>query len=682
MVLTLKTTSLVFFLVLIVKFTTSIEIDTTNPNLQLQNTEEVKGPPIPTSPGVTDKDEESSESTESSDDYEMTVELRELVIKPIIHKMGLGINQFTDAELKTFMKPIFQTSQFDPKKFSKKMEVIKFALDEKQDTELESPDSEDPWEITEELKDLVTPLFHKSNLDLNKLSEEEVRSILRPVFKASKFDPVSFNIRVEEIKKQMEKRPAPPSESPEGADFYEKGSEMIDKMYGETMGYSLIKSAADKGHKQARAKIAWAHLMGHYFSLDINFAKDEFVQLAEVGVAEAHMGLAFMYSVGIGFNVSQAKALVHYNVAALGGDVLAKMAMGYRYMHGINVATSCEKSLEFYSAVAKKVADKVTFSGGSVVHKIRLLEEVENPTGPETDLVEYYQLLADKGDVSSQVGLGQLYYQGGRATLQDPQRAYEYFQQAANAGNAIGFAFLGKMYLDGNDFVKADNDTAFKYFKKAAELGNPIGQSGLGIMYLRGSGVTKDTQKAITFFTQAADQGWVDGQLQLGLMYYHGNGVQRDFKLALKYFSIASQANHILANYYVALMHSKGLGVMRSCPAALDFYKNVAERGKYSHMLMNAYRDFKNGQSNEAFLQYAVLAEIGVEAAQSNAAFLLDKMEVTLFGDRHEDLIRAFNYWKRSAAQGYSAAQVKLGDYYYYGHGIHTDFELAASLYR
>lgn len=113
-----------------------------------------------------------------------------------------------------------------------------------------------------------------------------------------------------------------------------------------------------------------------------------------------------------------------------------------------------------------------------------------------------------------------------------------------------------------------------------------------------------------------------------------------------------------------------------------QFYKNVAERGKHSQMLMSAYRDFKNGQPNEAFLQYAVLAEIGVEAAQSNAAYLLDRLEVSLFGDRNEELLRAFNYWKRSAAQGYSAAQVKLGDYYYYGHGIHTDFELAASLYR
>lgn len=521
---TQKNITLVILLLSIVVFTKSeIEIDTSSPNLQLQQTtnDEAQGPPVPTSPGVTsENDEETTEAAENPDEYEMTVELRELIIKPIIHKMGLGMNQFTDAELKTFMKPIFHTSQFDPKKFSKKMEVIKFALDQPSN-ELESSVEEDPWEITDELKELVTPLFHKSNLDMSKLTEQEFRNVLRPVFKASKFDPVTFNQRVEELSKQLANRPDPPSELPEGNDLYLKGIQIIDKKYGEkTPGYALLKQAADKGHKLARAKIAWEHLLGHYLPMDINFAKDEFQQLAEVGIPEAHMGLAFMYSVGVGFNVSQPKALVHYNIAALGGNIQAKMAMGYRYMHGINVMTSCEKSLEYYSVVAKQVADGVTFSGGSVVHKIRLLEETENPTGPETDLVEYYQLLADKGDVSSQVGLGQLYYQGGRATLQDPQRAYEYFQQAANAGNAIGFAFLGKMYLDGNDVVQADNDTAFKYFKKAAELGNPIGQSGLGIMYLRGSGVTRDTQKAITFFTQAADQGWVDGQLQLGLMYF------------------------------------------------------------------------------------------------------------------------------------------------------------------
>jgi len=39
-------------------------------------------------------------------------------------------------------------------------------------------------------------------------------------------------------------------------------------------------------------------------------------------------------------------------------------------------------------------------------------------------------------------------------------------------------------------------------------------------------------------------------------------------------------------------------------------------------------------------------------------------------------------YWSRAAAQGYSAARVRLGDYYYYGWGTGVDYEMAASHYR
>lgn len=95
-----------------------------------------------------------------------------------------------------------------------------------------------------------------------------------------------------------------------------------------------------------------------------------------------------------------------------------------------------------------------------------------------------------------------------------------------------------------------------------------------------------------------------------------------------------------------------------------------------------AYSDYKNNRIDEAYMQYSLMAEMGYEVAQSNAAFLLDRKEVHVFNDRHEDLIRAFYYWKRAAGQGYSAAQVKLGDYYYYGWGTSTDFETAAALYR
>ena len=64
------------------------------------------------------------------------------------------------------------------------------------------------------------------------------------------------------------------------------------------------------------------------------------------------------------------------------------------------------------------MAEDVSVTGGTVVQRIRLLDEAEHPGSNmgllDDDLIQYYQFLADKGDVQAQVGLGQLYYQGGR----------------------------------------------------------------------------------------------------------------------------------------------------------------------------------------------------------------------------------------------------------------------------
>lgn len=154
-----------------------------------------------------------------------------------------------------------------------------------------------------------------------------------------------------------------------------------------------------------------------------------------------------MYASGI-LEASQSKALLYYTFAAAGGNFLAQMALGYRYWSGISVIPSCEMALNYYRKVAKKV-EEVSSSGGAAIQRIRLLDEYENPghfNGMlDDDLIQYYQFLADKGDVQAQVGLGQLHYQGGRGVEQDHSRALNYFMQAADAGNANAMAFLGKV---------------------------------------------------------------------------------------------------------------------------------------------------------------------------------------------------------------------------------------------
>merc|ERR1712223_1990425 len=147
--------------------------------------------------------------------------------------------------------------------------------------------------------------------------------------------------------------------------------------------------------------------------------------------------------------------------------------------------------------------------------------------------------------------------------------------------------------------------------------------------------------------------------LHLGNMYYNGWGVRKDFKMAIKYFNLASQSGHVLAFHNLADMHATGTGMLRSCPTAVELYKNVAERGKWAELMMEAHADYRRGRYDEALLKYLLLAELGYEVAQSNAAYILDRKETDLYNPE-EMWKRALVYWSRAAAQGYSAARVRL----------------------
>ncbi|KPI92071.1 Protein sel-1-like 1 [Papilio xuthus] len=356
----------------------------------------------------------------------------------------------------------------------------------------------------------------------------------------------------------VEKEPELSPELEEAKELFDAAMQKLERRSADVSGaVQQVQRAAERGYAPARVQLAWSYIFCQWLW------------------GAQGLGVPW-HGTGLGVSVSQARALLHYTLGALAGSDFAQMALAYRHWAAVTVPASCPKAMQLYMKVAAKVAGKVSLSGGPAVQRVRLLDEAEGGGGAlDTDLIEYYQLLADKGDVQAQVGLGQLHFQGGRGVTLDVRKAQHYFQQAANAGNAVANAFLGKIYLEGGDGVKPDNETALRYFRKAAELNNPVGQSGLGLMYLQGRGVPRDTTAALKYFTMAANQGWVEGQLHLGFMYFGGIGVRRDFKQANKYFSLASQSGHVLALYHLAQMHAQGLGVLRSCTTAVEVARDI-----------------------------------------------------------------------------------------------------------
>ena len=130
------------------------------------------------------------------------------------------------------------------------------------------------------------------------------------------------------------------------------------------------------------------------------------------------------------------------------------------------------------------------------------------------------------------------------------------------------------------------------------------------------------------------------------------------------------------------------------CGAAVAWYKLVSERGSWStdqlqsqnpydeqsdlkgdNYVLEAEKAWARGEEGQAMVGWFVASEMGIEAAQNNLGWLLEKGigKDVLFPPEHkadkvEDKARvnemAMRWWIRSAAQDNVDAMVKVGDYY------------------
>ncbi|KAJ8556992.1 hypothetical protein ON010_g8973 [Phytophthora cinnamomi] len=223
-------------------------------------------------------------------------------------------------------------------------------------------------------------------------------------------------------------------------------------------------------------------------------------------------------------------------------------------------------------------------------------------------------------------------------------------------------------------------------------------------MYLQGKGTEPDEEQAVSLFKAAAKQGSMEAFYNLGVLHMRGGGSKGavlasehpEYEVAHGYFQVAAHQGHTISSHKLGHMSLHGIGTTRSCKNAAESFKMVAERGEWDRVLSQAYKDFKRQDYEAAFMKYAVMAQQGYEVAQHNAAYLLDydfltpsafspMLSLTPSGmELDEDVVAstAVMLYRLAAQQGNVDANLKIGDYYYYGKGGHpVDFVKASAHY-
>ncbi|MDY0874003.1 tetratricopeptide repeat protein [Dongia rigui] len=103
-------------------------------------------------------------------------------------------------------------------------------------------------------------------------------------------------------------------------------------------------------------------------------------------------------------------------------------------------------------------------------------------------------------------------------------------------------------------------EDAAKLLQKPAADGNVEAQYLLANRYLHGSGVAKDTDRAIDLYTQAAKGGCVTAQSDLGLYYADQGRYEAAFPFLL---AAAESGMRGWSTHLLGLMYEKGLGAPR-----------------------------------------------------------------------------------------------------------------------
>ncbi|EMP31756.1 Protein sel-1 like protein 2 [Chelonia mydas] len=114
----------------------------------------------------------------------------------------------------------------------------------------------------------------------------------------------------------------------------------------------------------------------------------------------------------------------------------------------------------------------------------------------------------------------------------------------------------------------------------------------------------------------------------------------------------------VIIGPYPAALQSTGTGFWHPGDMGTGdslLYRSVCELGSWSEKFLTAYFAYQDGNIDSSLIQYALLAEMGYEVAQSNSAFILES--------------------------GNAFARVKTGDYHFYGYGTKRDYVTAAIHY-
>ena len=419
---------------------------------------------------------------------------------------------------------------------------------------------------------------------------------------------------------------------------------------------------------------------------------------AEQGDAVAQNEVGKWYFWGLN-NVqpSDSLAVRWWSKSAAQGNERAIGNLGLCYQHGRGVEADSIRAIELYTLSINKGNRKLfdnhleLASKGSVFSNVFLAMCYQKGIGTSRDIqkcVEHYQAASQLNSPDAQRELGLLCM-----TVNKPEKAVNYFKSAAEKEDLTSVYYYGQLLFDGKGIEK-DEAEGLIYMLKAAEANFAQAQYAVGVLYAKGTAVVKDAEQAFKWYYKAAEQQHVRAQLAVADSYIKGVGVSMSYRQALDWYAISysQKAKSVIRNmalgetgewketpFWTYLEGMKLYYVDKDPESAMKKFKELEKLGIVDGIVMQSVI-----LSDESYKKHdrQKSLEIMDKYAESNpyAAYLYG-LEYENGTTLSKDMDRAIELYTYSAEMGFAASQCRLGDIYYEGRGVETDYEKAVKYY-
>jgi uncharacterized protein len=233
--------------------------------------------------------------------------------------------------------------------------------------------------------------------------------------------------------------------------------------------------------------------------------------------------------------------------------------------------------------------------------------------------------------------------------------------------------------------VPSNPRLAAKWFLRAAEQGHATAAHNVAACYAKGTGVERDSVKAIKWYSQAAGKGLMASQVQLGkLLYTVDADCGRDRNLAVELLNKAAEAGDTEAQVALAIVYLKGEDTAQDRPRAEALLRQAAQSGhagaavQLGHLCSGKY-----GASTEAInlkeanAWYTKAAQAGDAEAQYALGMLHLNSNVAA-----ADSAEAVSWIERAANNDHPASLFQLGVMYGTGTAVRRDAQRALQWYE